>query len=260
MDILSHNREAWDRLVEEKDRWTKPVSHEEILAAKEGEWRIVLTGEDPVPRDWFPENLADVDILCLASGGGQQGPVLSAAGANVISFDNSPKQLEQDRVVAEREGLSLKTVEGDMRDLSVFEQAQFDLIFHPVSNVFVPEIQPVWEEAYRILRPGGHLLSGFMNPVEFIFDSNELDEGRFVVKYSLPYSDLESISEEERLKRFGPHAPIEFGHTLDSQIGGQIKVGFVIVGFYESLRERGVIAEYIPSYIATNALKYFPKA
>jgi len=255
MDLLSHNAKAWDRLVEQKNRWTLPVSHAEILAAKDGNWQVVLTGEEPVPRDWFAEDLTGVDILCLASGGGQQGPILSAAGANVTAFDNSPKQLQGDRFIAEREGLSLTTVQGDMRDLSTFSDEQFDLIFHPVSNVFVPDIQPVWAEAYRVLRPGGHLLSGFMNPAEFIFDSKELDEGRFVVKYSLPYSDLESISEQEWQERYGPEAPLEFSHTLEAQIGGQIKAGFVIVGFYETLHESRVIAEYMPSYIATRALK-----
>ncbi|MCH7587631.1 MAG: class I SAM-dependent methyltransferase [Chloroflexi bacterium] len=254
-DIVSHNEKAWDRLVEQRDRWTQPVSHEEILAAKDGNWQVILTGEEPVPRDWFPERLTGVDILCLASGGGQQDPILSAAGANITAFDNSPKQLERDRYVAEREGLSLTTVQGDMRDLSTFSDEQFDLVFHPVANVFVPDIQPVWAEAYRVLRPGGHLLAGFMNPVEFIFDSKELDEGRFVVKYSLPYSDIESISEQEWQERYGAEAPLEFSHTLEAQIGGQIQAGFVIVGFYESLRERGVIAEYMPSYIATRALK-----
>jgi 2-polyprenyl-3-methyl-5-hydroxy-6-metoxy-1,4-benzoquinol methylase len=70
-------------------------------------------------------------VLCLASGGGQQGPILAAAGARVTVFDNSPQQLAQDRFVARREGLTLETVEGDMRDLSVFADVSFDLIVHP---------------------------------------------------------------------------------------------------------------------------------
>jgi len=34
MDILKHNREAWDGLVEREDRWTIPVSPEVIGAAR----------------------------------------------------------------------------------------------------------------------------------------------------------------------------------------------------------------------------------
>ena len=116
-------------------------------------------------------------MLCLASGGGQQGPILAAAGANVTVFDNSPNQLAQDRLVADREGLTIETVLGDMADLSAFPDARFDLIFHPVSNVFAPDVRPVWKEAFRVLRPGGSLLAGFMNPVQYLFDDIALERG-----------------------------------------------------------------------------------
>src|SRR6185295_686017 len=103
-------------------------------------------------------------------GGGQQAPILAAAGAIVTTLDFSPKQLAQDRLVAERDGLTLTTVQGDMTDLSMFADESFDLDFHPVSNTYVPEIRPVWREAYRVLRCGGSLLAGFINPINFVFD------------------------------------------------------------------------------------------
>src|SRR5690606_18814003 len=136
-------------------------------AARKGEWSIVLTPTVPVPHAWFPP-LAGAAVLCLASGGGQQGPILAAAGARVTVFDNSPQQLAQDRYVARRDNLDLTTVEGDMRDLSAFASDTFDLIVHPVSNVFVPDVRPVWREAFRVLRPGGAMLAGFCNPVLYI--------------------------------------------------------------------------------------------
>lgn len=95
MNIREYNRDAWDREVGHGNRWTVPVSSEVIDAARRGEWGIVLTNGKPAPRDWFPE-LAGLDVLCLASGGGQQGPILAAAGAHVTVFDNSPQQLAQD--------------------------------------------------------------------------------------------------------------------------------------------------------------------
>ena len=64
----------------------------------------------------------------LASGGGQQCPVFAAAGANVTSFDASDEQLARDREVAEREGLTIRTVQGFMHDLSVFAGDSFDAI------------------------------------------------------------------------------------------------------------------------------------
>jgi SAM-dependent methyltransferase len=253
-DILGHNRRAWDRWVERNVEWTIPASPEEIAAARRGEWEIYLTESKPVPRDWFPA-LNGLDVLCLASGGGQQAPILAAAGARVTVLDNSPRQLAQDRLVAEREGLEIATIQGDMADLSIFSDGSFGLIVHPVSNVFVPDVRPVWAEAYRVLRPGGVLLAGFMNPIEYVFDRNLADEGIFQVRYALPYSDLTSITEEERQRFYGKDEPLEFSHTLDDQIGGQLDAGFLLTGFYESYRSDEPIADYMPTYIATRAIK-----
>ena len=140
-----------------------------------------------------------MDLLCLASGGGQQGPILAAAGARVTVFDNSPAQLAQDESVAARDGLDLRTVLGDMRDLSAFGDASFDLILHPVSNLFSPELAPVWRECFRVLRPGGALLSGFLNPDVYLFDFQVMDTtGELVVKHKLPYSDVTHYTAEER--------------------------------------------------------------
>jgi SAM-dependent methyltransferase len=255
MDILEHNRAAWDRQVEEGSRWTVGVSPEVIAAARRGEWGIVLTDVTPAPRGWFPAEMNGVRVLALASGGGQQGPILAATGADVTVFDNSPNQLSRDRAVAEREGLTLHTEQGDMRDLTRFADASFDLIVHPVANLFIPDIQPLWREAYRVLKPGGALLSGFLNGFDYLFDWTKADEGVLEVMYKLPYSDLTSLTEEERAARYGAEAALEFGHSLDAQIGGQLAAGFVITGFYEDRKSGQPIAEWMPSYCATRAVK-----
>ncbi len=254
-DIRAYNRQAWDKSVAEGNEWTIPVDAETIQAARQGNWSIVLTPVKPTPRDWFP-SLAGLAVLCLASGGGQQGPVLAAAGALVTVLDNSPRQLAQDRLVAEREDLALATVEGDMRDLSMFPDGSFGLIVHPVSNLFVPEVRPVWRECHRVLRTGGVLLAGFMNPVFYIFDRDLLDEqGILQVRYPLPYSDLESLPPEKLQRTLDQGWPLEFGHTLTDQIGGQLDAGFVLTGFYEDRDPRSALDDYLPVYIATRAVK-----
>jgi SAM-dependent methyltransferase len=256
MDIQSYNRDAWNRAVNEGNVWTVPVSPEMIAAARQGDWKIVLTPQKPVPRDWFPSEMHGVDVLCLASGGGQQGPILAATGAHVTVFDNSPMQLYQDRKVARREKLKMRAVEGDMRDLSIFPDASFDLVFHPVSNIFVPEILPVWREAYRVLRSGGVLLSGILNPLLYIFDRFKMDdEKELIVRYKLPYSDLTSPNPEEVERTMREGWPFEFSHSLEEQIGGQIQAGFAITGFYEDRDPYNPLDEYIPMYIATRAVK-----
>lgn len=254
MDVRTFNRQAWDNLVKKGNRWTKPVGPEEIAAARKGVWSLVLTPTKPVPQAWFPA-LKGLKALCLASGGGQQGPILSAAGADVTVFDNSPEQLKQDRQVAEREGLSLKTVEGDMRDLSAFPDGTFDFIFHPCANGFVDDILPVWRESFRVLKPGGTLIAGFSNPLIYLFDAELEKKGILQLKYSMPYSDLKSLLPEERERLFGDE-PLSFGHSLEEQIGGQTEAGFHIIGLYEDdWGGEQPIDKHHKGFLATRALK-----
>lgn len=255
MDVLAYNRDAWDQNVEKQNRWTVPVGPEVIAAARRGAWEIVLTPRKPVPRAWFGD-LAGKEVLCLASGGGQQGPILAAAGARVTVFDASPKQLAQDRAVAEREGLTIETALGDMADLSGFAADRFDLIFHPCSNCFVPDVRKVWREAFRVTKRGGALLSGFANPIVFSLDPELEKQGVLQLKYAIPYSDLTSLTAEERQKYVDDGEPLAFGHTLEDQIGGQLEAGYLLAGFYDDLSMEGQPLErYYPGYHATRAIK-----
>jgi hypothetical protein len=99
MDVVTYNSQAWDRRVEKGCRWSVPVGAEVIAAARRGSWGVTLTPTRTVPRDWFPE-LPGLEVLCLAGGGGQQAPVLAAAGAVVSVLDCSVAQLDQDRLIS----------------------------------------------------------------------------------------------------------------------------------------------------------------
>ncbi len=258
LDVRAYNRQAWNRQVAEGNEWTRPVTPEVIARARAGDWSVVLTAVKPVPASWFPP-LAGKDVLGLACGGGQQCPIFAAAGARVTVFDNSPAQLGRDREVAEREGLAVRTVEGDMVHLSVFADKSFDLIFHPVSNLFSSAVRPVYREAYRVLRPGGVLLTGFMNPDIFIFDRDVVDRtGALVVRYTLPYSDLAHLPADQLQAAMDQGLPLEHSHTLQDQIGGQCDAGLVITALYEDryAPEVGDIpSRYMPCFYATRAIK-----
>jgi len=256
-NLQEYNKAAWDREVESKSPWSIPVDSDVINNAKQGIWEVKLTPSS-MPTDWLGD-VSGKKILCLASGGGQQAPILAAAGAQVTVIDNSPKQLEQDRMVAKRDGLELVTVEGDMRELSIFEDEKFDIVFHPISNLYVPDIRPVWKEAYRVLGCGGILLSSFYNPVVFVFDKEPQyrEQGILKPKYRLPYSDLTSLDKADKEAKIQKGDALCFGHTLTDQIQGQIHAGFLIAGFYEDYhpQARFLIDKFMPTYIATKAIK-----
>jgi SAM-dependent methyltransferase len=257
-DLLEHNRQAWNLQSNSGENpWCEPVDAHVIAAARRGDWQVILTPNIAVPRDWFGA-LADRRVLCLASGGGQQAPVLAAAGARVVSFDNSDAQLAKDAAVAAREGLWLATERGDMADLSRFPDASFDLVFHPVSNVFAPDPRIVWRECHRVLAPGGRLLAGFMNPDFFLFDHEDLERGGpLAVRHRLPFADVTDLPAERLAARIAAGDALEFSHSLDAQIGGQIAAGFVIAGFYEDRWNEAAtrLDPYMPTAMATLAVK-----
>lgn len=256
MDIVKHNSHAWDKKVKEGAVYTKEVSKEIVDKAKNGEWSITVTTRKPVPREWFPNSVEGLKVLCLASGGGQQAPVLAAAGADVTVVDISRSQLDKDELVARRDGLDIKTVQGDMSDLSGFQNEEFDIIVHPVSNLFVKDIRPVWKEASRVLKNNGIMISGFTNPLLFIFDDEEDMKGNLVVKNSIPSCSLDHLTEEEVKKYIEANHTIEFGHSLEDQIQGQIDAGFVITGLYEDdFGGNRPIDKYIKCFIATRSIK-----
>lgn len=265
MDHLEHNRRAWNRESAAGGRWSVPVDAATIARARRGDWHVVLTPDTPVPADWFPA-LSGARVLCLASAGGQQAPVLAAAGATVVSFDLSDEQLARDAQVAAREGLALRTVRGDMADLSVFADASFDVIFHAVSNVFVPDLTPVWRECERVLCDGGVLLAGCMNPAFFLFDHDEASRtGELVARNSLPYRELgrdSAVLSAARRAQIEAGDALEFSHSLQTQIGDLLAAGFVLTALYED-HWRGAstpLDALMPTSIALRAVKVPPRS
>ncbi len=260
MNITEYNRNAWNVQSQEGCRWSTPYPDEVFGKAKKGEWNVILTPNKPVPDSWFPTfpDLSNVDLLALASGGGQQVPIFAAAGARVTSFDNSDIQLQKDEETCERNGLKVKICQGEMADLSAFGDEQFDLIFNPVSNVFAPELDPVWRECFRVLKPGGKLLCGFMNPAFYLFDHEVAEKtGELEVKYRLPYSDFDSADAVILSEQLDAQLSLEYSHSWETQIGGQCQAGFAITGFYEDKwdDESTALNKWFPVFAATCAVK-----
>lgn len=249
MDYQEENAKTIDRWVKDGWQWGKPLDHEVFLRAKEGVWEVLLTPTRPVPREWFGD-LRGKKVLGLASGGGQQIPIFQAAGAECTVLDYSEEQLQREREVAEREGYSLSVVRADMTKPLPFSDESFDLIFHPVSNCYVEEVNPIWRECYRILKKGGVLLAGVDNSINFLFDDEEERE----LVNSLPFNPLQNPDQMRQLRK--TDGGIQFSHSLEEQIGGQLKAGFRLTALYEDTNGEGRLHELnIPTFLATRSIK-----
>jgi SAM-dependent methyltransferase len=254
----SHNRNAWNKLSGPNCPWSVPVQADELEAAARDDFDITVAGPRPIPKDWLGA-CRGRSILCLGSGGGQQAPILAAAGCIVTLLDISDEQLSIDREVCSIHGLDLSIEQGSMTDLSRFERESFDLIVNPVSNPYVPDLPPVWKECARVLVGGGRLISGSINPLNYLFSENEGHEGEGLeVVYPLPFVESETLSSEELQAAISRDMVFTWSHSLEDIIQGQIEAGFLIAGLQESRRtdpRAPSINRYSPTYIATLAIR-----
>ena len=135
-EVTQVNQRLWDRLVEEGGGFTLPW-----LALDQNTVRQLANGElDPVPeplQEMYPAHLMaevrDRDVLCLASGGGQQSAVFGLLGSRVTVVDLTEGQLTGDRRAADHYGYPVTAIQADMRDLSCLGDASFDIVWQAPS-------------------------------------------------------------------------------------------------------------------------------
>ncbi|MCL2840154.1 MAG: class I SAM-dependent methyltransferase [Defluviitaleaceae bacterium] len=250
------NAKVVDSWVEDGWIWGIPVSAEVCANARKGDWKVVLTPTIPVPSEWFP-SLKGVKVLGLASGGGQQMPLFALQGAICTVMDYAEKQLESEKIISQREGYDIEIIKGDMTKPFPFEDGAFDLIFHPVSNCYIEDVHHVWRECARVLKSGGILLAGLDNGINYLFDNDEAGKP-LTVDNTLPYNPLKNPALMKKLQK--DNDGVQFSHTFDEQIGGQLKAGFVLTGAYEDFNdhvggESELANRRIPSFWATRAVK-----
>ena len=248
MQYQDINAQTIDRWVEEGWEWGIPITHEVYENACRGQWDVVLTPTKPVPHSWFGE-LRGKKVLGLASGGGQQMPIFAALGADCTVLDYSQKQLESERLVAQREGYDITIVRADMTKPLPFADGSFDLIFHPVSNCYVREVEPIFRECFRVLKQGGALLCGLGNEVNYLVDDDET-----VISNTMPFDPLANDLQRKQLE--AEDCGMQFSHNMEQQLGGQLKAGFVLTDLYSDTNGEGRLHEMgIETYIATRAVK-----
>lgn len=254
LDYKQINAQIWDDINECLIDKSTAISHEEYRRAKNGELKVTLAGIEVVPENWFPA-LKGIDVLGLASGGGQQCPVFEAHGANVTVMDLSDGQLAQEKYVAEREGYKINIVKSDLSKPFPFKEDSFDMIFNPVSNCYIEDIQPMWHECARVIRKGGILMMAFVKEEHFMFDPDFKKEDYLITRHALPFNPMKDLSEVEKKKKIDEGMPFAFSHTLTEQIGGLIKAGFEITDIFEDCDGGGLFDKYMNSYVAVRAIR-----
>jgi len=225
---VAHNTRAWDRLAESKAALAQPAVDAAFTDPRQwigaGGW---LAGEGR-GRSWLPPRLDGLDLLCLAAGGGKHGPLYAAAGARVTVLDCSPAMLALDRQVAAERRIDYAIVQGSMDDLSMFPSGRFDLVIHPVSTCYLPEIGRVFREVARVTRSGGLYISQHKSPVSLQSSLEPNREGFYELRHPLAGSQAGGPLPAEPPCRLREHGTLEFVHSLTAILGGICTAGFVI--------------------------------
>ncbi|MFC1475626.1 class I SAM-dependent methyltransferase [Candidatus Zixiibacteriota bacterium] len=229
-DLARRNRQAWEKDVQQNGPYTVPwldLEPNVLRAFAKGE---IETLPEPYVYIYPPEilrNLAGKDVLCLASGGGQQSVVFGLLGAKLTAWDLTEGQLAGDRRAAEHYGYEIKTIPGDMRDLSGITPESFDLVYQAISMCFVPDVRQVYREVARVLRPGGLYRVGHINPGTYLVDEDSWDGAAYHI--AGPYFGGQLPEEEQ-------DGFSEFRHHLSDVFNGLIDAGFTIEGVWEDPR------------------------
>jgi len=225
-DIYSRVEQNIDRLVENDVNWSACATPEQLQQAREGNLTLTFGVDGVIPSPWFGD-LKGKKVLCLAGAGGLQAPLLACAGADATVIDLSERMLDKDHEIAARENLPIRIEHGNMCDLSRFADASFDLVLNPPSLCYVPDVNPVFREVYRVLKPGGTFIMISMNPIAYVCDWDE-NARCYKAVNRMPYNSAEHDGQGDW---------VEYGHTMESYLGGQIAAGFVITGYLENQTE-----------------------
>ncbi len=216
-----HNRRAWDRMVQQKRRFTKPASDEDVnqpLSKLDG-------------AGWLGPDIRGKRLLCLAAGGGRQSALYASAGAVVTVVDISAEMLALDRQVAAERRLDIRAVQTSMDDLSVFAPGEFNLVIQPVSTCYVPDVVAVYREVGRVTAPGGLYISQHKQPVSLQADIRPSQRGYELIEPYYRQGPLPPVTGSLHREA----GTLEYLHRWEQLIGGLCHAGFVLEDLIEPL-------------------------
>ena len=227
-NINKINRQRWNALANANVEWSRPF--------------FELTREQAtkyISRYGIIKDVSGRIVLCLASGGGQDSVAFGLLGADVTVMDLSDIQLEHDRQAAAHHNLRVTAIQGDMRDLSVFPENAFDVVWQPYSVNFVPSLEQVYAEVARVLKPSGVYYMQFANPFVQVVDDEAWDGNAYPLVH--PYNDGEDVAQyfphwnvtQEDGSTVNVDSPHEFRHNLSTVLNTMVQNGFVFLHLQE---------------------------
>ncbi len=233
-EVATANERLWEREVEKGCSYTIPWLDLDPEIIRKYARGTLESAPEPLTVMSPHDVLADVegkDVLCLACGGGQQSAVFSLLGARVTVFDLAQGQLQRDREAAAHYGYEVRTIHGDMRDLSSLDDESFDVVYG-TALAYVPDAREVYRQVASVLRPGGLYRTDCEQPaIRFLtWDGSGY-------RISKPY--IEKIERRE-------DGGIEFRHYIDDIFNGLLEVGFAVTQVEDLCRDVKPDAEAQP--------------
>ncbi|RIK82865.1 MAG: class I SAM-dependent methyltransferase [Planctomycetota bacterium] len=224
--------------------------------ASDAEVRTPLAVVDPA--GWLGDDIRGWRVLCLAAAGGRHSALYAAAGATVTVVDASSEMLDLDRTVARQRGFDVRLVQTSMDDLAMFAPGEFDLVVHPVSTCYVPDVRPVFRAVARVTRPDGLYVSQHKSPASLQASLTPAVDGGYALVE--PYY-REGPLPAAPASRLREHGTLEFLHRWEELLGGVCRAGFAIEDVLEPLHAqpdapRGSFAHrarYVAPYLRIKA-------
>lgn len=220
-----HNQHAWDRLARNEHRFAKPANEQDL--------RSPLETVDA--RGWLGESIQGWQVLCLAAGGGKQSALYASAGARVTVVDLSREMLRLDERVSQQQGLPIETVHTSMDDLTMLQTAAFDLVIHPVSTCYLPNLADVYREVARVTRAGGLYISQHKQPTSLQCSLVTNSTGNYELQQPYYRRDRLPGAADSPLREEGTW---EFIHRWESLLGWMCRAGFVIEDVAEPMHAK----------------------
>ncbi len=93
------------------------------------------------------------------------------------------------------------------------------------------------------------MLAGLDNGINFLVNDDET-----VIANTMPFNPL--VNEEQRKQLEADDSGMQFSHTLEELLGGQLKAGFRLTDLYGDTNGQGRLHEMnIETFVATRAIK-----